>query len=348
MGQPTLTLLDQDVSAYVTTWGKLEAVRKLKLSDSTLFAAKMQLTLDNTKGYFTPGGANSMLPRVGWAGAPAVLTRDGVTLYSGYIWDLSVDDEASQVTLDLSTSMTSAADVVASLDDTGLNPAMACLGLLEQAGLGDLLNRASFSVAAGTFGTATVDVVSPSEDGETCLGLASKISDICSLDFILARGQVYCLAQQAWDGGGLRQEINGGNSYSFESLVSDAANMANRVEFGWGAAQTLTLDDEKSQWVERRVISTVVDATNSAIVRVTDAASALFLGKLLLSRTSPRRMLLGVKLGPDFKEVLPSWRFPVTYPGLGLTAAPFEVNETQIDLDEDTISATLQSLEAQQ
>lgn len=348
MGQPTLILLDQDVSAYVTTWGTLEAVRKLKLSDSTLFASKMKVTLDNTAGYFTPGGVGSMLPRVGWAGAPVELTRDGMTLYSGYVWDLAVDDEASQVTLDLSSSMSSAADVVASLTSSGLNPARACQGLLEQAGLGDLLNRPSFSVAAGIFGNATVDVVCPSDKGETCLGLASKISDICSMDFILVRGQVYCVTQQPWDGGGLRQEINGDNSYSFESLVSDAANMANRIEFGWGSAQNLTLNNTKSQWTERRVISAVVDATDQAVVQVSDLSSAVFLGNLLLSRTSPRRMLLKVKLGPDFKEVLPSWRFPVTYSGLGFVAAPFEVNETQVDLDEDTTSATLQSLEAQQ
>lgn len=348
MAEPVLLIQDQDCSSYVRSWGVLQAVRKLKLSDNSLFASSFSIDLDNSKGTFTPGGALSFFPAVGWAGKPATITRDGKELYAGFIRDMSVDDEAATVTLDLTTAMTTAADVVADLSGTGLNPANACLSLMLQAGLTeDELDRPSFSVAAGFMGSNGVTVACPSEKGQTCLSLASKIADICSLDFILVRGRIFCLAQRPWTGEGLRQTITGDNARAFDSLSTDSASFANRVEFSYGASLVVTLDDENSQRAEGRTVSTAVDATTSAIVQVATATVARFFASLLISRTSPRRYILKAVLGPDFAEVLPGERYPVTYAALGLTDSPFEVNETQLNLDDDETNVTLQTLRAE-
>lgn len=346
MTQPVLTLLGKDVSQYVTSWGKLEVVRKLKLSDSSLFASSFSINLDNTRGAFLPGGSRSMLPRVGWAGSPISIDRGSLSLYEGFLYDLTADDEARTVTLEMTTSLSKAADVVSALSQNGLNPARACFALLVQAGLEDLLDRASFSVAAGSFGAHTVNVVCPSDQGSTCLSLASEIADLCSLDFTLTRGRVYCVAHRLWDGSGLRQEVNGNNARSFMPMTSDASNFANQVNFSYASGSVVTLDNVLSQRAERRTISTAVDATTQSKVQVASLATARFLGRLLLSRISPRHQILPVTLGPDFPEVLPGWRFPVTYAGLALDAAPFEVAEAQTDLDADSTDVTLQRLEA--
>lgn len=346
MAEPVLLIMDQDCSSYVRSWGTLQVIRKLKLSDNSLFASTFNLELDNSTGAFTPGGPASLFPKVGWAGKPASITRNGKELYSGFIRELAVDAENDSVNVELTTSMTEAADVVADLTGTDLNPAMACLTLLEQAGIAeDRIHRPSFSVAAGYFGSNGIDVACAPDQGQTCLSLASKIADVCSMDFIMRQGRVYCLVSKPWAGEGLRQTITGDNTRELGPLTSDSASFANRVEFSYGASLTVTLDDEASQRVEGRVVSTAVDATTDALVQVTTAAAARFFGGLLLSRTSPRRNVLKATLGPDFDEVLPGERYPVTYSPLGLDASPFEVNEAQMNLDLDEIQATLQSLE---
>ncbi len=347
--EPTLALLDQDVSGYVSSWGSLQAVRKLKLSDSTLFSSRFSVTMDNTTGAFTPGGSASMLPKVGWAGSAASVSRGSKVLFDGFLWDLTIDDEASTATLELATAMTEASDTAASLVVSGVNPAIACLGLLVQAGLEDRLNRASFSVAAGIFQGYNVDIDCPSDQGQSCLSLASQIADICSMDFILARGFVYCVVDRPWDGSGLRQTIDGENTRSFQSMSSDAANLANQVDFSWGPGTVLTLRDASSIRAERRTISTAVDATAAGSrVQVPDEATARFYASLLLARTSPRRELVKVTAGPEFEEVLPGWRFPINYENLGLRNSPFQVNEAQTNLDADETSITLQSMEVTQ
>ncbi len=344
-----LTLAGQDVSKFVAGWGSLQAVRKLKLSDSSLFSSRFSVTLDNTTGAFTPGGAVSMLPRMGWAGLTAEVSKDGRSLFDGFLWDLSVDDEASTVTLELASGMTKASDTVASLAGAGLNPAVSCLGLLVQAGLEDLVNKASFSVAAGLFRGYNVDIDCPASEGQSCLSLASQIADICSMDFILARGLVYCVVDRPWDGSGLRRQIDGSNARSFRPMGTDSAGLANQVAFSWGPGTVLTLDDKASQRAERRTVSTAVDATAAGSrVQVSDERTARFFASLLLARTSPRRELVEVVADPGFEDTLPGWLFPIDYANLGLAEAPFKVNEAQVSLDTDETTITLQSMEAPQ
>lgn len=345
MAQPVLTLRGKDVSAYVRSWGSLQAIRKLKLSDSSLFASVFSIELDNTKGAFTPGGSASMLPRMGWAGLPVTVSKDGKDRFNGFLRDLTVDDSAQSVTLEMTTSMTEAAEAIADLSEAGLNPAAACLALLEQAGLDDSkLDRSSFSVAAGFFGDHTIAVECPASEGQTALSLASKIADVCSMDFVVVRGRIYCLPQRPWKGGGLRQAITGDNTRDFESLRSDSASFANSVIFNYGAASLVTVQDEASIRAEGRTVSTTVDATDEALVQVDSQTSAYFFARLLLSRLSPRRYLLKAVLGPDFDEVQPGWKYPVNYDPLALSAAPFEVNEAAENLDADEVTVTLQSL----
>lgn len=345
MSQPTLILAGQDCTGYVATWGSLQDVQKLKLSDSTLFSSVFDVVLDNTTGAFTPGGSGSLFPKVGWAGTGATVSRDGIVLYDGFVWDLDADDETSLVKLSMVSSMTQAANTVADLAAAGVNPANAVLALLNQAGLAGLLNPASFSVAAGFFAGHPIDVACPAATGQTCLSLASEIADVCSMDFVLVRGTIYCSPTRPWDGSGLRQPVTGSNTHTFRSMASDASTFANQVLFSWSGG-VVTLDDLRSQRAERRVISASVDATASSKVVVQSKATAEFYGGLLLARTSPRHQLLKAVLDETFRGILPTWRFPVDYAGLGLAMAPFEVVEAQLNLDTDETTVTFQSLEA--
>lgn len=347
MAQPTLTVKGVDVTAYVTSWGTLEAVRKLRLSDDALFSSRFTVPLDNTQGYFTEGGSVSLFPKGAWAGSEAVLERDGLELYRGFVTDLRTDDEKQTVTLVMSASMTKAGDTDADLTGTGLNPAMACRSLLVLGGLGDFLDEGSFSVAAGALNGYPVDVTCPRSAGESCLSLASKIADVCSLGFIVVRGIVYCQVQKPWDGSGLRQTITDNIARSFGEMGHSTSNFANVVAFSWGGSGDVeVVRDEASIKAEAGIeVVTTANATSSAKVSITTAATAHFYGRLLLARVSPRRRTVDVVLGEDFPELLPGWSYPITYPALGLSATPFEVDEAQLDLDKDEWSVKFSTLE---
>lgn len=346
MAQPTLTIKGQNLTPYVVSWGSLQVVKKLRLSDSSIVTSAFSLPLDNTKGFFTPGGPASFFPEKAWTGAEAIIERDGMEIYRGYLQRLAVDDSSQQATVELSDSLTEAVDAVADLTDTDLNPAAACRSLFVAAGLGDRLNSASFSVAAGFLAGNTIDVTCPASRGESVLGLASKIADVCSLDFVLVRNQIYCTVQRPFDGSGLRQGITASLARNVGVLGHEDSAFANVVSFAYGANLVVTVRNEASIRAENGVVaSTSAEATDSSLVTVGSEAVARFYASLLLSRTSPRRRTLDVTLGPEFKEIQPGWRFPVTYAPIGMTSEAFEVNEAVLNLDSDEWEVKLSSLE---
>ena len=300
MGKPSLSILGQDVSAYVKSWGRLETFKKLELSDSSLFTSQVTIPMDNTKGAFTPGGAASLFASRGWYGSEAVLSRDGLDLFIGYVIDLKLSIDGASVDLVLTTSMNDAAQTTADLSQTGLNPAWAVYGLLVSAGLTDRLNRPSFSVAAGFFGTHTVDVDCPASKGESCMSLASTIAQACSMWFTVVRGQVYAQVQRPWAGDGLRQLLNEASTEELGPLETSSRSFANRVTVTYGAALTVVLDDDASQRQERgKVTGVSLDLGTTSKVKTSLETTARFLGSLALAALSPRRSRTKADLGPN-------------------------------------------------
>ncbi len=340
-------LLGQDVSRWVVGYGTEEQIKTALFKTAEVFMPEFELELDNTRGYFTPGGSRSMLDARHY-NAPLAIYRNGAVVFEGLVKGVTLENGEKTARIRAGNVISKLADTRASLVADGVNPALAIYGALVDAGFEDLLDAGSFFAAAGPASDAgaTVDLDFPASEGSTLLEIITEIADACSLTVYSSGNVIRCQAFQAYQGSGsgLGSEVTRLNARAFGSLEYDDSAFSNRVEVNYAASSTLAIDDKESQAREQVVRSTGLDANTGQSVAIPDLASADFFGSQLLARTSYRRRKLIVELGPEFDGIEVGHRHPVTLANLGLDEEPFEAVEVRKSLTTDDIGVVFVSL----
>jgi len=344
-------LLGQDVSQWVVSYGVIEQAKDAMLKTSEIFMPEFELQLDNSRGFFTPGGTKSILSRNHY-NTPLQIFRNGRLSFEGLLKKPDIQNTDKISRLVAGNSISKLADIQTPIVENGVNPALAIYSALQQSLSNDDLRRyvdfGSFYAASGPAAAAgaLVDLNFAESQGRTLLEIATQIGDACSLTIFSKNNIITCQAFRPYQGHGaeLRHGINRNNAHEFGTLETDDSAFANRVKVSYGASSILTLDDTVSQSRERGPRSTSLDGSAGQAIAFADQNSAAFFGGQLLKRSAFRRRKLPVTLGAEFDTIQIGHRHPITLANLGLDSEPMEAIEVRKSLTTDEIDVVFLSL----
>lgn len=344
----TLTLMGQDVSSYVTEWGEVEDIKEVLLVRSQLFTGEHTVVLSNHDGRFSPFRAGSLLYGKAYFQSKVELTEDGETLFYGLLKQVQLSNNNRTASLKVENVFTILTTSLASLVQSGVSPMTACLSMIEEAGLGEYVDRNSFvSAAAGaTAAGATVDV-DFSDSNRTVLAAVQDLAELAGVAVYVRGATIYARPFQPYQGSsaGLRFPIQADNTVEIGSLEQAADNLKNVVTVDYSASSSITLTDEQSIRRYQGYRSEVRLSYNTGSeIAIANSVSATYFGNKYLERASTLRCTLEVVGADTLRSVRIGDRHPVTDDHYGLSSEPFEVIETHRAIREKTISLTLASL----
>lgn len=336
----SLELLDQDITAYVVSYGKIEDVKSALFSTGQLFISEYSFTVDNTRKIFSPGAAGSLL-NAGYYNGPVKVYRNAKLVFEGFLKRVVPDPIAKTCILTATNVLGLASDSEVVLEGSGVNPAVAAYQALVLAGLEAYLDKNSFLAAQGGFSEAgaTITLNYGNDSGSSGLAIANDIADLCSLALVTRGTKIYCQAFKAYPGNssGLGPTIEGSLVRQFGELEFDDSGYANTVTVTYGANLNISVENKVSLRADglKRSLSLVANA--DADIEIEDYASALYLAQQALARVGYVRKVMKVLLGPEFESISVGDRHPITEPETGLNEEPFEAVETRkLETTDDT------------
>ncbi len=320
-----------DITARVVSFGETEDVKEVLLAKATLTSSEYLLTLRNDDGVFSPYTDNSMVRGRSYYGKNLTVTWDGFSIFDGPVRNMIPDPEAKTVEVTAQSKLSDAATMNVSGTATGVNAVEAAMGLIVAAGLGDLVDVASFTQAAGPAKAAgaTVDYSFDHESNTTVLAMLNLVSDLASVSFFERNGLITARAFQPYQGNeaGLRFVIDTSNGRSWGTLEGQPTNYFNT------ATCIYTLLPENGTYTETDQTSLNLFGSRKKVGRTLgtdqllahDLASAKFFTAQFLARSSTPRTVLPIACGPEFLSTKLGERHPITYARFGFVRRPFEV-----------------------
>jgi len=344
----SLTILGQDLSSYVLSWGSIEETKEILLAKGQLFVGEQEVELDASTGIFKLG--QGLMAGRSLLNVEAALTEDGVDLFRGPIRQLSVDKAEQKATIRIENYLTKLTNRVPTLTQSGVNPAEAMLALLLNVGLESITDVNSFLVAGGLARAAgaTIDVAYEGKT-TTVLDALQDICDLASINVFMRDGRITASAFKPYQGdqAGLRGVLTTSYVISFGVLETKADALQNVVKVRYGASSEHTATDPVSinamngEEYERRF-----DTNTGEELAVPDLTSAAYFANRYLLRSSTLRYTLGLKadtrvLGtPRIGD-----RYLVTDIFLGLSGQAFEVIETHRQINSSEVELLLVTID---
>jgi len=345
----TFEFLGVDFASRVTSWGQVEEIKEVLLAKSQLFVGEVEVTLENSDRALSEDYEFSVLKGVPWYNEIATITENGETLFIGLVKNISNDEPSSTTTIFLENIFSKPSEQSLILTGSGVNPGVALLNFLTEAGLKEFIDTDSF-LAAGSQARAagaTIDYVFDTEIDVSVLSAINSVSDLASISVIASKGKFRAQAFKAFQGNQseLREPLAPATVRDFTELSRDQENFINKVVMNYGSGLVLERSDPASQKFNKVVRPVTLSFTDAESIIVPDEQSALFFSDQKLLRSSVRRELLGLILGPEHPDLKVGDRHPITSPYHGLVSAPFEIIETHRTIGSDAIEAVAASLE---
>lgn len=340
-------VLDQDITAFIVSYGKIEDVKSALFSTGQLFMAEYAFTVDNTKKVFSPGAPGSLL-NGGWYNGPVKIYRNEALVFDGFLKKVVPDPLAKTCILTATNVLGLASDSEVVIEGSGLNPAVAAYQALVLAGLEAYLDENSFLAAQGGFSDAGATITLNYGDGhgDSGLSIANDIADLCSLALVTRGTKIYCQAFKAYpgNGSGLGPTVEGKYVRHFGELEFDDSGYANTVTVTYGASLKLTVENQIKVRSDGLTRSLALIAATGDDIAISDYASALYIGQQALARVGYVRKIISVLLGPEFESIVVGDRHPITEPQTGLAEEPFEATEVRKLETTDDIETVFVSL----
>lgn len=344
----SLKILDVELAPYVADWGKIDAVKDVLLATTELFSGSHEITLLGGNDRFSPHKINSLFYGRTLQNELMKLEVDGIRLFTGFVRDASQASQSREMKITAEDYFALPSESLAVLTGTNLNPANAMMLLLEGAGLGPYIARASFNAAGGPAREtgATINVDYTADKKVTVLNAVKAISELTSISLYIRGGIIYARAFQPYAGGGAgcKQAIDQSNAWNWGDLTQARDNIRNQITIPYGASSKIILNDQASQSAIRQIRPFAFETATGAIISLPDVVSAQYFGGLFLARCSTLRSVIDVEMGPDFLDTQLGDRFLLTLPNIGMTNVGCEVIETHKEIVKNNISLKLATL----
>ena len=344
-----LTVMGQDVSAYVTDWGEVEDIKEVLLASTQLFTGQVTLELSNFDGRFAPFRSNSLFYQKPYFQSNVTLYEDGELLFAGILKAVNVSKATRMATLTVENIFTAPTNQLATLVQAGVNPVVGALAVLTAGGLGSVTDTNSFlaAAAASSAAGAVVDVDFASKN-TSILSAVQKLCELAAVSVFIRNGLITAQAVKPYQGNsaGLRFPLNEANVVDFGELQEAYDNLTNVVNVAYGASLLVTVRDPDSinryQGYENEVkLSYAVGGA----ISIPDLASATYFGGVYLQRSSTLKYTFEINGADELKGIRIGDRHPVTEAYYGLAAKAFEVIQTHRPINKKTISLTLATLD---
>lgn len=326
-----------DISAFVTSWGRLEQIKDVLLAQATLLTTEMTIQVQNAKKFLNPKGDGSLIGGLNWYDQILELKKGGLTVYEGLVKDIRPSAEAGTADIVSENILKKPAETVVVSQATGANPSQAMLALLRLVLEDEKINAGTFDQAgaAATSASATINYTFTQNDGVTLLQAIQQISELSAISVFVKDNRVVARPFIPYQGNeaGLRFEINDDIVREWGPFSFDNSSFNNEVSVGYPTDQDFVLTDTEA--VKLVGIVRRFPFPADAQVVASNLTSAQFFARLYLRRASKRRGKLSVAMGKEAKGVAIGDRFPITTPSLGLSRFPMEAIEVHPTLDTD-------------
>lgn len=341
--------LGLELSDRVIDWGQIEEIKEVLLVDSQLFTSETSIKIDNADDAFSQEAPASVLKGVGWYNKTATISKNGTSIFLGFVKDVGFDKQERTITLVLENIFSRPSETTVVASAASANPAEAIRALLISAGLQEYLDEASFANAGSQARAtgATISYTWAEDDNVTVLNAVNSISQLSSIS-VLARGtSIFARAYNTYQGSGsqLGAPITNSTMLQFGPVQHDKESFANRVLFEYSAASTYTADAKDKQIEDRVVRVKQINAKTSEKLNVTNFASAKFFADLILERSKNRVDMINMTLGPEHEGIHAGDRHPVTEASYGYNSQPVEIIEVHQVINEDITDVLAVSLE---
>lgn len=344
----SLKILDVELAPYVADWGKIDAVKDVLLATTELFSGSHEITLMGGNDRFSPYKEGSLFYGRTLQNELMKLEVDGIRLFTGFIRDAAQSSQSREIKITAEDFFALPSESLAVLTATAINPANAIQLLLESAGLGPYLNRASLNSAGSPAreNGATITVNYTADQTVTVLNAIKAICEVSSISLYIRGGIIYARAFQPYAGGGAgcKQTIDQGNAWEWGDLSQARDNIRNQITIPYGASSKIILNDTASQAGIRQIRPYALETAAGAAISLSDVVSAQYFGGLFLARCAALRATIDVEMGPDFLDTQLGDRFLVTLPNIGMTNVGCEVIETHKEIVKNNISLKLATL----
>ncbi len=341
--------LGVDLAPRVVSWGQLEEIKEVLLAKSQLFVGEVEVVVSNTDKALSENFAFSMIKGVPWYNEIATITENGETLFTGLVKNINNDEGAATATIVMENIFSKPSEQTLVLSGTGVNPGVALLSFLTDAGLDAFVNKDSFITAGGQAKAAgaTIDFAFTTDKDTSVMDAIDQVSDLASISVIASKGIFRAQAFKVFQGGQseLREPLAPATIRDFMGMSRDQENFVNKVVMNFGASLVLERTDEKSKVFNKVTRPVTLNFTDDDDITVPDEPSARFFSDQRLARSSKRRELLGLIAGPEHPKMKVGDRHPITSPFHGLVSAAFEIIETHRKIGADDIEGVGASLE---
>jgi hypothetical protein len=345
-------VLGVELAPYVLDWGSVEEVKDVLFAQTQLFTSEHTLKLENADGIqgssafgqFSPGVKQSIFYGRNVQLLPTVLSLDGLQLFYGLTRSFDVDHATKTISIISQNWFTQAAATNAVLTATG-NPAYIIQQLLVGAGLTQYINFQSFAAASGGFAVAgaTISVNYTAASNTSVLSAIQAVSSLCGLSCYVRAGQFVLQAWTPYQGNNsaIKYAITASTAYNFGTLSYAYENLSNSVTITYGANLTYTLTNPVSIQANGITTSTAFSAANGSAVDVPNAVSAAYFASQFLKRASNLRRMGTLTGGPGLTGVHIGDRVTVAAPNWSSSPIPFEVIETHLQIQSNSIQLSL-------
>ncbi len=337
-------LLGVDISPFVTSWGRLEQIKDILLTQATFLTTEMTIQLSNINGFLNPKGAGSLVAGLDHYNGSIEIFKDEKSVYQGLVQDILPNTTTKTVSIVSENVLRKAAETDVNAQATAANPALAMLDFARLAIPESAILASTFEQAASGSAEAGATINYDFKEGDniTIMQAIQLVSDISSISVFVKDNKVIARPFIPFQGNeaGLKFEINDAIAREWGPLSYDNSSFNNRVSVGFPTDQFFTLTDEESvrrNGGDPRKFEFPADEK----VVATNLTSAQFFARIYLRRAAKRRRKLTLAGGRELNGSVIGDRFPVTVPDLGLNRFPMEAIEVNQTLDSDEIELGL-------
>lgn len=342
--------MGQQLAQYVVDWASIEQVKEVLLAESTLFTGELSLELSNANGQFSPEKKGSLLYGRALYNLLCELTFDGDTVFQGYLRDVPCDKANRTATFVMQNVLGKPAEtILPPLTLSGVSPGAAIVeaiyacGLQQYVNVGSIMAASSGAIAAG----ATVGVNIAAGSNTSLLAFLQQLENISSISLFTKNGLITGKVFKPYPGNGasLKQPIGPAQMRDFTRREGAWQAYNNQVTMTWGSEQVWVSQDQADVGQTHNVRNYPLDVQSGSVVSVENQASAAYFSQLIVQRCSPMPVTFTCTAGKPFLDVQVGDRFPVTeLTNWGFNKKAFELIESQIKAQEESISLTLRSV----
>lgn len=336
-----------DLTPYVLSWGAIEQIKEILLSQSQFFTSQMTFTFQNKGNFlstFTQGN-KSTVGGIKWYNKVLSVTEDGTTIYQGFIKNIPTNENDQIARIITENVLKRPAESIFNGTQNNVNPASAMLGILSQAGLLKYTNVASFIAAGGDAlaNNANVNYNFPQGGNNSVLQAVQKIGALASISVFVYNNQIFARRFYVYQGSGsgLKFPITNSIVLDWGDLEWDIFTFNNQVSVGYSTTY-YTATNQAS--VNKNNITRGIEFSNTDVVVASDLNSATYFANQYLNRAAFRRPIVLLNGRAEFKKSKIGDRHPVTIADLGLSAYPMEIIELHRVLDSDVVQMRLVGL----